>query len=130
MIMTFITLGGESLEVTKEDRKATRSEGMGLEERASSALMRHLPSSKGTQTESSRACATYPCTESLSGRIFIIVVMLRWLEVCPKGLVLHCGFELLKAQELFGSERLSMSCFVRFLWSVRLTVAMPSYVRW
>ena len=34
------TRGGESLEVTKEDRKATRSEGMGLEESASRALMR------------------------------------------------------------------------------------------
>ena len=41
--MGFIeTRGGESLEVTKEDRKATRSEGMGvgLEVSANRALMR------------------------------------------------------------------------------------------
>ena len=31
-MMMSITGGGESLEVTKEDRKATRSEGMGREE--------------------------------------------------------------------------------------------------
>ena len=39
MTMKFITRGGESLEVTKEDRKATRSEGMGLEVSASHALV-------------------------------------------------------------------------------------------
>lgn len=43
MMMTSITRGGESLQVTKEDRKFTRSEGMSLEEEvsASLALMRH-----------------------------------------------------------------------------------------
>ena len=39
-MMTFITRGGERIEVTKEDRQATRSEGMGLEESANRALMR------------------------------------------------------------------------------------------
>ena len=40
MMMTFITRRGEGLEDENEDRKATRSEGMGLEESASRALMR------------------------------------------------------------------------------------------
>ena len=38
--MTFITRGGEGLEDKNKDRKATRSEGMGLEESASRALIR------------------------------------------------------------------------------------------
>ena len=37
---TSSALGGEGLEDKDEDRKATRSEGMGLEESASCALMR------------------------------------------------------------------------------------------
>ena len=40
MMMTFITRGCEGLEDKNKDRKATRSEGMGLEESASRALMR------------------------------------------------------------------------------------------
>ena len=40
MMMTFITRGGQGLENMNEDRKATRSEGMVLEESASRALMR------------------------------------------------------------------------------------------
>ena len=43
MMMTFITRRGEGLEDENEDRKATRSEGMGLEESASRALMRQAP---------------------------------------------------------------------------------------
>ena len=39
-MMTFITREDEGLEDKNEDRKATRSEGMGLEESASRALMR------------------------------------------------------------------------------------------
>ena len=39
-MMTLIIQGGEGLEDKKEDRKATKSKGMGLEESASRALMR------------------------------------------------------------------------------------------
>ena len=43
MMMTFITREGEGREDKNDDRKATRSEGRGLEESASRALMRaHL----------------------------------------------------------------------------------------
>ena len=38
--MTFITRGGDGLEDTNKDRKATRSEGMSLKGSASRALMR------------------------------------------------------------------------------------------
>ena len=37
--MTFVTRGGEGLEDKNDDRKATRSEGMGLEGSAGRALM-------------------------------------------------------------------------------------------
>ena len=40
MMMTFITRGGEGQGKTKKERKATKSEGRGLEEGASRALMR------------------------------------------------------------------------------------------
>ena len=40
MMMTFITRRGEGQGKTKKERKATKSEGRGLEERASRALMR------------------------------------------------------------------------------------------
>ena len=40
MMMTFITQRGESQGKTKKERKATKSEGSGLEEGASRALMR------------------------------------------------------------------------------------------
>ena len=39
-MMTFITRGGEGREDKNKDRKASRSEGRGLEERASRELMR------------------------------------------------------------------------------------------
>ena len=40
MLMTFFRRRGDGLEDQNEDRKATRSEGMGLEESASRPLMR------------------------------------------------------------------------------------------
>ena len=42
MMMTFITQGGEGREDKNKDRKATRSEGRGPDERASRVIMRHL----------------------------------------------------------------------------------------
>ena len=48
--MTFITRGGESLEVTKRDRKATGSEGKGLEVSAHRALMRQCEGEGGGGT--------------------------------------------------------------------------------
>ena len=48
--MTFITRGGESLEVTKEDRKATRSFGIGLKVSVKRALMRRCEGEGGGGT--------------------------------------------------------------------------------
>ena len=42
MMMTFITQGGEGRRKTNKKRKATKSEGRGLEEGASRALMRQV----------------------------------------------------------------------------------------
>ena len=42
MMMTFITQGGEGRGKTNKKRKATKSEGRGLEEGASRALMRQV----------------------------------------------------------------------------------------
>ena len=50
MMMTFITRGVASIEVTKEDRKATRRGGMGLEVSANRALMRQCGGEGGGGT--------------------------------------------------------------------------------